>query len=50
MWKEFVDYLRINIFGLSGAMNMEKYILIPVKPIEGELEEVEIKLTFLINL
>ncbi len=40
--------LLVAILGgyFIGAMNMEKYILIPVKPIEGELEEVEIRLTF----
>ena len=29
-----------------GKMNMEKYILIPVTPMEGELEEVSIKLPY----
>ena len=29
-----------------GKMNMEKYILLDVKPMDGELDEVKIKLTF----
>ena len=29
-----------------GKMNMEKYILIPVTPMEGELEDVSIKLSY----
>ena len=51
-WKITAVYigfgLFVAIFGgyFIGRLNMEKYILIPVKPLEGELDEVEIKLTF----
>lgn len=40
--------LLVAIFGgyiIGRIKNVEKYILIPVTPIEGELEDVEIKLT-----
>ena len=39
--------LLVAIVGgfVMGKMNLEKYILLDVKPMEGELEEVEIKLT-----
>ncbi len=51
-WKITAIYigfgLLVAIFGgyLIGKMNMEKYILLDVKKMEGELEEVKIKLTF----
>jgi len=51
-WKITAIYigfgLLVAIIGgyFIGKMNMEKYILIPVTPMEGELEDVEIKLTF----
>lgn len=51
-WKITAIYigfgLLVAIFGgfIIGKMNMEKYILIPVKPMEGELEDVQINLTF----
>jgi len=51
-WKITVIYigfgLLVAILGgyFIGKMNMEKYILIPVTPMEGELEDVQIKLTF----
>jgi len=51
-WKITAIYigfgLLVAILGgyFIGKMNMEKYILIPVTPMEGELEDVEIKLTF----
>ncbi len=51
-WKITAVYigfgLLVAIFGgfFIGKMNMEKYILLDVKPMEGELEEVQIKLTF----
>jgi len=40
--------LMVAIFGgyFVGKMGMQKYILIDVKPIKGELNEVKIKLTF----
>ena len=51
-WKVTAIYigfgLLVAIFGgyFIGRMNMQKYILLDVKPMEGELEEVQIKLTF----
>jgi len=51
-WKITAVYIGfgvfVAIFGgyFIGRLNMEKYILIPVKPLEGELGEVEIKMTF----
>ena len=51
-WKITAIYigfgLLVAILGgyFIGKMNMEKYILIPVTPMEGELEDVQIKLTF----
>ena len=51
-WKITAIYilfgLLIAILGgyFIGKMNMDKYILLDVKPMEGELEEVQIKLTF----
>ena len=50
-WKITAIYigfgLLVAILGgyLIGKMNMEKYILLDIKPMEGELEEVQIKLT-----
>ena len=51
-WKITAVYicfgLFVAIFGgyFIGRLNMEKYILIPVKPLEGELGEVKIRMTF----
>ncbi|MEN8303092.1 MAG: permease [Campylobacterota bacterium] len=51
-WKVTAIYigfgLLVAIFGgyFIGKMNMQKYVLMDVKPMEGELEEVQIKLTF----
>ncbi len=51
-WKITAIYigfgLLVAILGgyIIGKMNMDKYILLDVKPMEGELEEVKIKLTF----
>ena len=51
-WKITAVYigfgLLVAIVGgyFIGKMNMEKYILIPVTPMEGELEEVSIKLPY----
>ena len=51
-WKITAIYigfgLLVAIFGgyFIGKMNMQKYILMDVQPMEGELEEVKIKLTF----
>ncbi len=51
-WKVTAIYigfgLLVAILGgyIIGKMNMENYILMDVKPMEGELEEVQIKLTF----
>jgi len=51
-WKITAIYigfgLLVAILGgyFIGKMGMEKYILIPVTPMEGELEDVQIKLTF----
>ncbi len=51
-WKVTAIYigfgLLVAILGgyFIGRMNMEKYILLDVKPMDGELEEVQIKLTF----
>jgi uncharacterized membrane protein YraQ (UPF0718 family) len=51
-WKITAIYigfgLLVAILGgyFIGKMSMEKYILMDVKPMEGELEDVEIKLTF----
>ncbi len=50
-WKITAIYigfgLLVAIIGgfIIGKMNLEKYILLDVKPMEGELEEVELKLT-----
>ena len=50
-WKVTAIYigfgLLVAILGgyFIGKMNMEKYILLEVKPMEGELEDIEIKLT-----
>ncbi len=50
-WKITVIYigfgLLVAIIGgfVIGKMKLEKYILLDVKPMEGELEEVELKLT-----
>ncbi len=50
-WKITAIYigfgLLVAIIGgfVIGKMNLEKYILLDVKPMEGELEEVELKLT-----
>ena len=51
-WKITAVYigfgLFVAIFGgyIIGRLNMEKYILIPVKPLEGEIGEVKINMTF----
>ncbi len=51
-WKITIIYigfgLIVAILGgfVIGKMNMEKYILLDVKPMEGELDDVKIKLTF----
>ncbi len=51
-WKITAVYigfgLLVAILGgyFIGKMGMEKYILLDVKPMEGELDEVKIKLTF----
>ena len=51
-WKITAIYigfgLLVAIFGgyFIGKMKMEKYILMDVQPMEGELKEVQIKLTF----
>ncbi len=51
-WKVTIIYigfgLLVAILGgfFIGKLNMEKYILLDVTPMEGELEEVKIKLTF----
>ena len=51
-WKITAIYigfgLLVAIIGgyFIGKLNMEKYILIPVTPMEGELEEVAIKLSY----
>ncbi|WP_295418158.1 permease [Sulfurovum sp.] len=50
-WKITAVYIGFGLFVaivggyVIGKMGMEKYILIPVTPMEGELEEVEIKMT-----
>ena len=50
-WKITAIYigfgLLVAIIGgfVIGKLNLEKYILLDVKPMEGELEEVEVKLT-----
>lgn len=50
-WKITAIYigfgLLVAIVGgfVIGKMNLEKYILLDVKPMEGELEEVDVKLT-----
>ena len=55
-WKITAIYigfgLLVAIFGgyFIGKMNMQKYILMDVKPMEGELEEVQVKLTNEIKL
>ena len=51
-WKITAIYigfgLLVAIFGgyFIGKMNMQKYILMDVQPMEGELEEIQITLTF----
>ncbi len=51
-WKITIIYigfgLLVAILGgfFIGKLNMEKYILLDVKPMEGELDEVKIRLTF----
>lgn len=51
-WKITVIYigfgLLVAIIGgyIIGRLNMEKYVLMDVKPMEGELEEVKIQLSF----
>ncbi len=51
-WKVTVIYigfgLLVAIIGgyVIGRLNMEKYVLMDVKPMEGELEEVKIQLSF----
>ncbi|MCF6172539.1 MAG: permease [Campylobacteraceae bacterium] len=51
-WKITAIYiglgLLVAVLGgfVIGKMNMERYILLDVKPMEAELEEVKIKLTF----
>ncbi len=51
-WKVTIIYigfgLLVAILGgfFIGKLNMEKYILLDVTPMEGELDEVKIKLTF----
>ncbi len=51
-WKITAIYigfgLLVAIFGgfFIGKMKMDKYVLLDVKPMEGELQEVKIKLTF----
>ncbi len=50
-WKITAIYIGFGLFVaivggyVIGKMGMEKYILIPVTPMEGELGEVEIKMT-----
>ncbi len=50
-WKITAIYigfgLLVAIIGgfVIGKMNLEKYILLDVKPMEGELEDIEVKLT-----
>jgi len=51
-WKITAIYIGFGLLVATiggyfiGKMNMEKYILIPVVPMQGELEDVQIKLTF----
>ncbi|NKQ41057.1 MAG: permease [Sulfurovum sp.] len=51
-WKVTVIYigfgLLVAVVGgyIIGKMNMEKYILLDVKPMDGELEMIQIKMTF----
>ncbi len=51
-WKITVIYigfgLLVAILGgyIIGRMNMEKYVLMDVKPMDGELENIQLKLTF----
>ena len=51
-WKIAAIYIAFGLFvaiigGYAiGKMNMEKYILLDVKPMEGELSDVKIELTF----
>ncbi|MFK5881810.1 MAG: permease [Sulfurospirillum sp.] len=51
-WKITAIYIGFGLFVailggyIIGKMGMEKYILLDVKPMEGELDEVVIKLTF----
>ncbi len=51
-WKITAIYISFGLFVailggyIIGRFDMEKYILIPVKPLEGELNKVKIKMTF----
>jgi len=51
-WKITLLYIGFGLFVaivggyIIGKMNMEKYILLDVKEMDGELDEVKIKLTF----
>ena len=51
-WKITAIYISFGLFVailggyIIGRFDMEKYILIPVKPLEGELDKVKIKMTF----
>jgi len=51
-WKVAVIYIAFGLFVaivggyIIGKMNMEKYILLDVKQMEGELDDVKIELTF----
>jgi hypothetical protein len=51
-WKITLLYIGFGLFVaiiggyIIGKMNMEKYILLDVKAMDGELDEVKIKLTF----
>ncbi|NWF66797.1 MAG: permease [Campylobacterales bacterium] len=51
-WKITAIYIGLGLFiailagFIIGKLNLEKYILIPVTPMEGELEDVKIGLSF----
>jgi len=51
-WKIAAIYIEFGLFVaiiggfIIGKMNMEKYILLDVKQMEGELDDVKIKITF----
>lgn len=51
-WKVTAIYIGLGLFiailggFVVGKMGMEKYVLIPVTPMSGDLEDVQIKLTF----